>query len=811
MSFKKLFQGNPLFLLVLFLTSSSPLESPLERIIASFEKHLIEFPQEKVFLHTDRPYYAAGESIWLKAYLTAGPYHEPSSLSRTIYVELIDQESEVNQYISLYSPDGFASGYMALPDSINSGTYLLRAYTNWMRNSGEEYFFHKQIKILSSQPTSEKKSPSSGWDVQFFPEGGYLVEGILSKVAVKAIGSDGLGRQVQGEILEDGVSIVKFESNRLGMGVFGLLTKPGKTYQARIANSGQEIPLPKAQESGVVLFVTNPSSSSDISIKIQTSNSSPLKSLYLIAQTRGVIGATSKVELPNHIAFVKIPKNEFPTGITQITALDEKGKPLAERLIFIDHQDQLQVSISPDKSIYGPREPVQLTIETKDKNGAPIPANLSLSVFDSNQITINPDKDNILSNLLVTSELKGHIESPGYYFNPANADRESALDLLMLTQGWRRYTIQDALDQKLPNPLYSIEKGLSIKGKLLDKNEQPVEGGSISYLSIYPIAESKSTTSGAKGQFELRDLVYFDSTNISLNGKPKSGNSKVSVFIENKYESPRNVYPVREMELKSSEAEDDFLLKIEERRKIDKAFDFELSEKELGEVEVQGKRISEIEDYLGPRIYGNGSAKVQVAGKVELENLQHPLDLVQGRVAGVQVSGNGLERAVRIQGVNSINSSIEPLIMINDVPTDLKSLHMIPVQEIESFVVWKGPDTAIFGSRGANGVIGFYTKKNLDSSTLNATTGIGSVQLRGYLIEREFYVPKYDVQDPLNSKPDKRVTLYWAPMIQTDATGKASVRFFNSDVPTTIRGEIEGLSLNGIPGNSSFHYQIEKK
>lgn len=278
-------------------------------------------------------------------------------------------------------------------------------------------------------------------------------------------------------------------------------------------------------------------------------------------------------------------------------------------------------------------------------------------------------------------------------------------------------------------------------------------------------------------------------------------------MTENSYQAPILNYPVNPYFSSSSDWEKDFLSKSVERKKIEKAFDFDQADVSLEEVAVQGKRI--VEQSSGPRIYGDGSVKVKVADNPALENQQHPLDLVKGRVAGVQVSGAGLTWKVLIQGVGSINSSVEPLIMLDDIPIRLESLHTIPVQEIESFTVWKGPDTAVFGARGANGAIGFYTKRGREQLSTPVSEIVNQVP-SGYQIEREFYSPKYGVDMIEPIKPDRRVTLFWAPNIRTDSSGKASVQFYNHDMTTVIQGEIEGLSANGNPGHARFEYSIVK-
>lgn len=796
-------------MLAFFLISYSPENDPLEKIIAAFESYISENPQEKVYLHYDRPYYAAGETIWFKAYLTVGPYQIPSSLSNTIYVELINSENQIIQQLKIFSSEGFAAGQIQLPDSLKSGNYLIRAYTNWMRNSGEKYFFHSQLKIWNSQElhndleSLDKSTQNGDIDIQFFPEGGNLVTGIFSKIAFKVTGEDGLGKSVKGKIFEGERIVAEFESNLLGMGVFPLLPEKDKRYNARIEGSQKDVILPTSLDTGIVMSVTNSTKASDILIKIQASENTAIHSINILAQTRGLVCATIKADLTKRIIFARISKNEFPSGIAQITAIDVNGMPLAERLVFIDHQDQINIAVTSDKPNYKLREAVKLNIETTDKMGRPISANLSLSIFDSEQVKVNENTETIESNLLISSELNGFVESPGYYFNPENQDREVSLDYLMLTQGWRKFTIAEALSSDRKKPIHRIEKGLTIKGLLTDtKTNNPIENGNVSYLSLFPITESRTTFSGENGTFEFHDLIYIDSAKVTLQGKSKNGRTLGSISKVAHNTLPTLKYPFVPNFTSPSELERDFISKSLEREKINRAFDFEEGEISLDGVEVQGKKI--IDQYSGPRIYGNGSIKVKVADNPVLENLQHPLDLIKGRVAGVQVSGGGLDWKVLIQGVSSIKSGVEPLILLDDIPIKLENLNSIPVLEIESFTVWKGPDTAVFGSRGSNGAIGFYTKRG-NEGAFPITQLETSPVPAGYQIEQEFYSPKYT---PEKAKPDKRVTIFWEPNIQTDSTGKATVLFYNADLETEIQGEIEGISRTGNPGNARFRYKI---
>ncbi|MBX2965362.1 MAG: TonB-dependent receptor plug domain-containing protein [Cyclobacteriaceae bacterium] len=792
------------------LFSFSHYTDPLEKIIAGFNKYLDEKPQEKIYIHFDRPYYSTGETIWFKAYLTAGAYHQPSLLSNTIYVELINEHGQFVQNLKLFSINGSTAGSILIPDSLAAGNYLVRAYTNWMRNSGEEYFFHRSLKIWDNKISANNTdtiSNTSHLDIQFFPEGGELVNGIYSKVAFKAIGTDGLGRKVSGKVTDGSNVICEFKSNSLGMGAFLLTPQKDKQYKAIIENYENEIALPKSKESGLTLSVNNSSSSNDITVKIQTTDYTNFRTIYIVAQTRGIVCYSARANLSTNIAVAKIPKAEIPSGVTQITVTDQNGTPLAERLIFVDQKDHLTFTITTNKTLYAPRELVNLDIQATDASGKPIVTDLSLSICDTQQVLIDENSESINSYLLLSSELIGHIESPGYYFNSDNEDREEAMDYLLLTQGWRRFTFKDALEQKWEHPLYKVEQGLTIKGKLVDPyNNKPVIGGEVSYLSVFPIPEAKTVTTNSKGEFEVNNIIYFDSTDALLQGATKRGNKSVKILVENSADFPSVKFPLFHLNETQNEFEKAFIAKSVERKTIDRSYNFDEKTIILDAVEVRAKR--EDTQNTGSKIFGRGSTSIKVSGNPSLENQLHPLQLIQGRVAGVQVTGSGQNWSVLIRGVNSINSGTTPLIMVDDMPVQIETLHTIPVQEIESFTVWKGPDAAIFGSRGANGAIGFYTKRGsgVEPPRESSVTFLGT----GFHIEREFYAPKYDVQEPEHIKPDNRVTLFWAPYIQTDSSGRASISFYNHDVETTITGTLEGISATGSSGSLNFEYKIIK-
>lgn len=788
--------------ITLILLSFSPSDTPLDKLIAGFKKYLDEVPQEKVYLHFDRSYYTSGETIWFKAYLTSGAFHLPSLLSRTIYVELINEDGKLVRQLKLLSINGSAAGDVVLPDSLESGNYLVRAYTRWMKNTGEDYFFHRHLKIWNGiGQSSAKSSLAKNLDVQFFPEGGDLVNGVSSKVAFKAVAPDGLGKQVNGRIVdESGNLMCEFKSNFLGMGVFTFTPQKGKSYKALIEEHGPEVKLPDAIESGLTMSVKNSPGSSDIILRIETAGAANPSTVYILAQTRGIVCYAARMDLSASIVMAKIPKSKFPSGIAQITIVDHEGTPRAERLVFVNEMEQVSIEVKTNKTTYTPRELVIVHIKATYADGTPAVADLSLSVCDDSLVQLDRNRETIGAYLSLSSELKGLIESPGYYFNPENKDRTDALDNLLLTQGWRRFTFKRALDLQW-SPEYKIEKGLTIKGKMTDvNNSKPVADGKVTCLSVNAVPFTSIVRTNTMGEFELNDIIFFDSTEAVLQGETKKGSKLIKFTLDESTDFPSTHFPLLPSRLTETEFEKAFIAASTERINIDKAYNFDEKTIKLNEVVIRGKKEN-LQNSVS-RTYGKGSATLQVAGDPAMENQSHALQLLQGRVPGVQVSGAGQNWGISIRGGGA------PFIMIDDVPVSIDNLNALSVIDIERVEVWKGGDAALFGARGGNGVIGFYTKRGGGSKI---EQGILHFTSMGYQVEREFYAPTYDTQRTEHIKPDKRTTLLWSPRIKTDSLGQASVSFYTHDVETSVTGAIEGITLTGKPGASTFRFAIRKE
>jgi hypothetical protein len=779
----------------------------INKIISNLEQFRQDFPQEKVYLHTDRHLYAAGESIWFKAYVTAGLSDQLSPLSKTLYVQLLDTDKKVIIDKKLYIEEGLSKGVFDLPPVLSNGSYTLRAYTHWMRNFPETYLFHKKITIQSlDAPKEITQLSSNDIDLQFFPEGGALVEGMRSKVAFKAIGTDGLSKTISGGIYNSKAEqVAELKSLHAGMGSFYLMPEAGENYYAEIKElPGKKVSLPKVNPSGIVLTVTNQENQEDVVVRIQSKLPVDNAEVILVANSKSFPAYIARINLSQPLAFVRIPKSNLLSGITQLVILDQAGNPLNERLIFHDAGRKLQIESKTDKQTYNNRALTKVDVEVKDEAGNPVKAFLSMAVVDRTDIPADEDNSNIVQYLLLNSELKGYIENPGYYFDASNENRSEALDNLLLSQGWSRFVWEELVNDAVAEPKFYIEQGLNILGRLVDNvSKKPIDNGKVMYFNID--GDAAFTRTGKNGQFILNDLVFFDTTDVVLQGQNTKGKKWVKFELDPEIASPEGTGIFNEI-IFESDFDEVFARKSRERKNIEAAYNFDPDVMLLDAVSIRAQKIDELEER---KIYKGASRTLKVEDIPGAAYMDHPMQILQGRMAGVQVFYSPPNYSVQIRGVGSLNAGTDPLILFDNMPVDITFLNGIPATEIEAVDVFMGAEAAIFGVQGANGVIAFYSRTSL--SQTSSDPGIINVRRSGYALAKEFYKPKYDVRLPEHIKPDRRVTLHWEPMLETDENGKVSISYYNHDNEGEIEIRVEGITESGVPGVSNVKYQVRKQ
>lgn len=756
-----------------------------EKLDAYYEK----YPQQKVYMHLDKQTYYVGENIWFKVYFLDATSHLPSSHSNTLIVEFVNSFGHTSMTRLLKINNGYAHGEFTILDTIPTGLYEIRAYTNWMRNFGDDFFFHRQVTILNPEFSEQlfrddklankklkKKSvrKSGKTDFQFFPEGGYLINGIESRVAFKAINELGLGVDARGEVFnKKGERITEFSTFYQGMGDFTVKPETNEKYYAMIYldnDRKEKIYLPEPLNSGYTIS-TNNRNNEEIIVKIRSTYNNP--EVILVGHTRGHSYYTNTIKLESGRADVGIPANLFPTGILNLTLFDQRSESQCERLVFINHQDLLNIDLETDKETYGSRQKVTLEINVRDKDNKPVTGNFSLAVSDhelnNNSVDFNSD---ISSYLLLVSDLTGRIQNPDYYFEKNTPETRQALDYLMMTQGWRRFIWENVVESVPVKINYPVEKGLSIQGKITrELFNIPLKNLPVTLTIQSGFNDVYYARTNDKGKYFFTLPDYEDTLNVEITATRASGRKNLVIHID-------------ETELPESE-----MLYTSYTREMPITGTNNFRPYEEPEPDPDNPTLKGIHGEPDNVIYVDD----------HLSNYNNIFDIIKGRVPGVAVVGN----SIQIRGINTFYGSTDPLYLIDNVPVDASAVAAVNPHDVERIEVLKGPSAAIYGARGANGVIAIYTKRGQFMKK-----GVLEFQMLGYHRPREFYSPKYGTEfDYLY--PDDRITLFWAPTIITDSLGHAETVFYSSDRKGLFTVHLEGVGPDGNTGAGSSSFIVE--
>ncbi len=786
----------------------------IERLGTQLVEFSAAFPQEKAYIHTDRKYYAPGETVWFQAYLSAGRYNEPSPLSNNIYVELYSSEKLLIDHKLVRADIGFGNGSFDLPDSLQSGSYVLRAYTNWMRNFDKAFFFEKELVVIGDDPAKVPENIAEGIDLQFFPEGGNLVAGVPSKVAFKAIDTSGRGIDVSGGIYDnEGTEVSRLLVQHDGMGLFKFTPQRGKVYSARLEGHSETVELPKALDRGFVISATN-NLPDNIVLVFRSNEATPNKnSLSAVVHTRGAISHAFEVDLSEKAVVARIPKVDMPAGITHITLFDKSGNPVAERLVFVNNQSYSKLQFSIDKPDYKPREMVSAKIKVVDEEGKPVAGVFSLSAIDLGQTVDRQPANTIHSELLLASDLKGYIHNPMYYFDSNNSMAGGHLDLLMMTHGWTRFVWDNVLQKKKPEVEHFVEQGISVEGKLKSYSGRKKETGKVTLMSksVFPPIFLETKT-GSDGSFRFDTLSIFEDQEIVIQGVNKKDKPFVEFELDTLPALKELLTSFKSVLQKTNSGDIEvFAQKRDKRGLIDRTYNFDTTKvTRLEDVVVEGSRKNEREEKL-KGAYGKGDGVVDFSSDdVRNAGWKNPFEAIRGQIPGLIIEQQNFEYTAYLRG-RTISGRIPALILLDDVAVSSQFISSYPANLIDRAVTYKSlAKTAVFGSDGAGGVLAFYTKTDIDPKSIE-TPGILTTRLKNsYHQPKEFYAPKYDVQIPEHVKPDSRIVLHWEPMIILDENGEAEIQFWNSDEGTEILIDLQGLSAYGNPFSTTKIYEIKK-
>jgi hypothetical protein len=771
------------------------------RLEEKFNRFRVNNLQEKLYMHVDRNFYLAGEILWCKIYVVDATLHQPLDLSKVAYVEVLDENNNPVVQAKLALEQGKGNGSISIPSSIKSGNYKVRGYTSWMKNVGPDYFFEKIISVVNTQKSREiiatnVASKTTAPEISFFPEGGNLVEGISSTMACKVTGNGGKGTGFKGNIIdENNRSVASFNALIFGMSHFIFKPEAGHTYKAIIetANGSYTKALPQVFSKGYVMSLTT---DNRINLTIQ-SNIDEGRTVYLLAHTRQSLKIAMQSVIENGRAVFSVDPAKIGEGISQFTLFNSDGKPLCERLYFSYPAQKLSIGVNGNLPVYGTRSKIDFELRPGVKNNTAPQTDLSVSVYRADQLQ-DMDEQDIQSFLWLSSDLKGHIESPSFYFNGSPMAKE-AMENLMLTQGWRRFKWDDVLQEKAPAAAFIAEhSGHIISGKVVSSvNGRPVRDVE-AYLSIpgrnsnFRVAESDSL---GRIRFDVQHMK--GSVEVIVQTDPLGMDTLTRVEINNPFSEQYSATTLPPFYLTA-------------------ANENLLTDQSIG-VQVQNAYAgTKLKTYFPNRdtmsLLFNPNAVYMMDDYVRFTTMEEVLREYVG-LMNVQNRGGKFtfllleDYDIPLGDMRMTHFfQTNPLVLVDGVPVfnmnKLISFDPLKLRKLEAY-----NKHYFMGTPSYPGILSFTSYKG-DFAGFELEPRALVIDYDGLQLEREFYSPEYDGSDVNDHTPDFRTLLYWSHDVPTDSKGERRVHFYASDKKGNYVVIVQGLTATGQCGSATFGFEV---
>jgi hypothetical protein len=665
-----------------------------------------------------------------------------------------------------------------------------------MKNFSPDFYFEQSITIvntLKDAPPAAAPAPAA-YGAQFFPEGGNLVAGLVSTVACKLLNKQGEGVIGRGVILNrQKDTVARFQTYHAGMGRFSFTPQKGNEYSAVVYINDTVLlqQLPAVYDQGFTLHLAE-TNKDQLQVTVAASAGLSGMPVYLLAHTRQLVKSVQNSALSDGRAVFTLDKNILGDGISHITLFDAGRRPVCERLYFKRPAAGLLIHATADQTAYATRKKVTLQVQTEDGPGHATPANLSLSVFllDSLQSLQYTD---MAAYLLLTSDIKGRVEDPAYYFNHTDATGDTAADDLMLTQGWRRFRWEAVLQDSRPLFDYLPEKeGTIINARVTDRHSgQPVKNA-MTWLSVPGQSFVVGTAAAhANGDLHFNMGNFYGHNEIIAQTNPRTDSScRVDITAPWSDKFSANPFPAytlspqwkNQLEYRSinAQADNSYRLKEKDRVIIPARADTTLF---YGRPDKQYylddyTRFSTMEEVMHEYV-----AEVRV---------RKPADTYNFRVVNLYFKAFFDD---------------DPLVLLDGVPvfdaSRIMAMDPLKIKKIDVVLhkYYYGPFTA-------DGIVSYTTYEgNLTGYTLDPNAVV--VEYEGLQRAREFYAPAYETTEAAAGRvPDTRNALHWAPQLKTGEKGGQSLSFYTSDLKGRYAVVVQGISPAGLPGSAVFTFEV---
>lgn len=758
-----------------------------------------------VYVQTDKALYATGDWLWLSAYVL-DPARQLPLVNRTetpLQVELIGPSGRSVQHQWLQLSNGRAAASFRLADTLTAGTYRLRAYTA-LDQLANGPAFERAFPVYNLKqpaagnlvnrgmdtPTGSTElahhPPTDSLDLQFLPEGGRWLAGVPGRLGIKALYADGRGQLVSGRIIDQtGAEVSRFKTNKLGMGQVTLIPQPDQRYVAFVDGvagpTARSVILPAVETEGWALRADADPDSSRLTVRVWATGRYSEQPVYITIQSREQLVYRQKWQLTKGEVHFSISTASLPPGVCRLTLWDMTQMARAERLLFVADKTQgggIQMRVLTGKPRYEARESVAIGLQFRDGYGYPVTGSWSAAVTDADQLPADTTCSDLRTFLLLTSGLRGLVESPAYYLEPEHG---SDLDNLLLTQGWRRLPASERPDST---------GGWRLSGRVQDERGRPV-GQKVVVITLEQGGQRilRQVQTSMQGEFRLGELTMADTIRMQVS-VPNPGPGRAIVHID----APGLRFPSASLAPPVWSQLGRFVTNTQERQTAWPAFYRDSTARQLTEVVVRANKpsVERPKDVQQASLHGAADGVLVVDRNVAGSVLKVS-ELVM-RLPGLQLVGG----KVRIGGLSSFGDNT-PLYMIDGMPADGAMIDALNPQEVSRIELLKNATTAgMYGARAGAGVIAIYTVKGPVDALTGPPLSSVSITLLGFAQAREFYIPRY-LPSSIQPDQDRRDVLYWEPLGENDVDGRARLVFPLSDTAKRLRLVVQGVTSEGVP------------
>ena len=766
----------------------------LPGISGPFARYARQALVEQLYGHLDRPTYAAGETVWLQLYAVDGTAHRPLALSKIAYVELLNAQQQPVLQARLALSRATGHGSLALPPGLPAGPYVLRAYTSWMQNFSPEGYFHCPVTVLNTArpPGPAARSAAAGYDVQFFPEGGQLVQGLPSRVGLRVVDRAGRGVAATGTVRDaQGQPVATFATLKFGLGSFDFTpAMAGAGYVASVQLAGEQsinVPLPAAREAGYVLRLADAADSVRLTVRTAGAALPPAGDVAVLGHAGQRLVAAAHRPLSGGVGEFAFAKKDLPDGITRFTLFDGAGWPRAERLFFQPprHPLALAVQAAPTLS-YAPRARVELQLS------ADAPANASLAVYQLDSLNAAEPAD-IGTFLSLTAELKGYVEAPNYYLRDTSAAARAALDNLLLTQGWSRFRWDDVLAGRPPALPYLPEvNGHFVRARLTDRRTGAPAAGLTAYLASPSRAiRFYNAVSQADGSLRFETNPFYGPTQLVL---------QTDYLRDSTYH----------LELLSPFSAR-FAAGGARPFALSPALAAALTQRSV-QVQTQRKFFARFENlYTQPphdtlAFYGRPDEQYLLDDYTRFPVLE---EVMREYVPGVLVRKrrDGFHFLV-VDKRNDATFRNNPIVLLDGVPVfDVNKIMAFSPLKIRKLDVVDGH--FFHGPLTYDGVVSYTTYKG-DLAGFPLPPQALLEEYEGLQGEREFFAPRYETAAQQQSRlPDFRNLLHWQPDVTLTPGQPRTLSFYTSDQVGRYLVVAQGLAADGRAGSARLVLDVK--